>query len=620
MLLGVGALGIVFGDLGTSPLYAMKTIFTLGNGNLQTTTDHIFGIFALVFWSLMVIVTFKYLSFIMRADNDGEGGILVLSALLRRSLKGRSAKLVTILGLIGAALFFGDSLITPAMSVMSAVEGTALITPQAAEFTVPAAIIILISLFSIQRFGTGKVSAAFGPIMLLWFLSIGILGGAQIIKNPIVLAALSPHYAISFALQNPVLTFGIMGGAVLAVTGAEALYADMGHFGAEPIRRAWIFLVFPCLAANYLGQAALILKNPDSLENPFFYLAPEPLRIPLIILATLATVIASQAVISGAFSVTAQAVNLGFLPRMKIRHTSAEASGQIYIPAVNQFLAIGITILILGFQSSEALSHAYGLAVTGTELLTTTLFAIFARKVLKWSWIQVVPFLAIILIFEINYFFANVLKIPSGGWLPLSIALSFFIVMTTWIWGIQHVAKIRRGLEISMHNLLCKLRSADLPRVPGQAIYVHPGRGQVPLALKENLRFNRVVHKEIVLVHTVVKNVPHVRHCDRISIERFGKHDQHLFDITISIGFNDSQNIPHNLKLCRGLQEGFVLDEENARYFVSVLDYQIGEELPWYLKWRRTLFMFLSKNAATHAEVAQLPRNRTALVGGAIYL
>lgn len=618
--LSLAALGVVYGDIGTSPLYAMRSIFTFDNHSVVPTQEGVYGILSLLLWSVMIIVSFKYVLLVMRADNDGEGGILALTALLRKTLVKTGFKIVTVLGLVGAALFFGDSMITPAMSVMSAVEGLETVYPDAQRLIVPVSLVILAFLFGIQRFGTSLVGRAFGPIMALWFLTLAALGVPHIYANPGILSALLPTYALGFVWQHPFLTFGVLGAAVLAITGAEALYADMGHFGRTPIARAWFMMVLPCLALNYLGQAALILEHPTAVDAPFFYLVPEGLRLPVIVLATLATVIASQAVISGAFSVTAQALNLGFLPRMRILHTSKSEGGQIYVPAINVLLAIGVGVLIIGFKSSDALSHAYGLAVTGTELLTTTLFFLFARHVLRWSWVRIIPMLCIILSLEISYFSANVQKIPTGGWLPILIASVFLLVMATWIWGVRAVRDRRSEIEINMRTLLKTLREKEVRRLPGQAIYLHENRGTVPIGLKENLRFNQCTHEQIVLVHVKVLNIPHVRHAQRVSVERFGRHEQKLFDITISLGFNDTIDIPYNLRLCSNPDAEFVFREDQARYFVSVLELQKSDQVPWYLMWRRSLFMFLIRNATQRVDVMRLPRSRTAIIGGSIYL
>ncbi|MDR6939121.1 potassium transporter Kup [Arcanobacterium hippocoleae] len=617
----IAALGVVFGDIGTSPLYAMKAVFTTNNGMISVSEHSVYGILSVITWSVMIVVSLKYLSFVMRADNEGEGGILALTALIRHHSSGRLSKAVTIIGIMGAALFFGDSMITPAMSVMSAVEGLDLVYPQARSIVVPISIVILLALFSIQRFGTGKVGRLFGPVMLAWFVLLAILGIPYIVQYPSVLQALLPTYALSFAIDNPFFAFAALGACVLVITGAEALYADMGHFGRKPISMAWALVVLPALVLNYFGQGALLLHDQAALESPFFYLVPDVLRIPVVIIATLATVIASQAVISGAYSVTAQALNLGFLPRMRVLHTSKEASGQIYIPAMNLTLLVGVMVLILLFQSSDNLAHAYGLAVTATEILTTTLFLICARVLWKWPLYKIVPLGIVVVGLELLYFSATLPKIPTGGWLPIMIATVFIAIMADWVWGQRRVRQIRQELGISMSALVAKLRTEDIRRVHGQAIYLHQNRGMVPLSLKENIRFNQSVHEQVLLLRVNVLNVPHVRHAERISVKRIGAEQDGVFDVTIDIGFNDNPNIPHNLRLCsKDADLGFVFDEKHARYFVSLLGYRRADPSSLWHKIITKLFVILSRNASSRVETFGLPRHHTVVIGGVIHL
>ncbi|WP_200829205.1 potassium transporter Kup [Arcanobacterium ihumii] len=617
----LAALGVIFGDIGTSPLYAMHAVFNLDHGLITPTQENIYGIISLVFWSITLVVTFEYLFLVMRADNDGEGGILALTALLRKTTKGTKLfGLFTFLGILGASLFYGDSIITPAISVMSAVEGLELISPSASHVVVPISLVILIVLFSIQKFGTGKVGRFFGPVMVCWFLTVALLGIPHILEHPGILAAVSPHHAVLFAVHHPVMAFVALGASVLAITGAETLYADMGHFGRKPIVRSWLFLVFPCLIINYLGQGALLVNNPKAIANPFFNLVPDVLLWPIVFIATTATVIASQAVISGAFSVTQQALNLGLVPRMRILHTSKSEGGQIFIPTINVMLMVGVATLILGFRSSEALSSAYGLAVTGTEILTMTLFASYAHMVWKWSIARLLPILIVVGGLEVLYFAANVMKIPTGGWLPIVIATTVVIIMTTWMWGSHAIHKLRAELEMPLDDWLTKIRALNLPRIPGQAIYLHQNKGTVPLALKENVRFNHTLHEQIVFVRVLVRNIPHVRHVDRVSIERIGEASDGIMSMTIQLGFNDNQNIPHNLKWSSGKDPDFVYANDEARYFLSVMDFRPSDETPWYLRWRRSLYMFLSRNAGSRMEAFRLPRHRTVIIGGSVYL
>ena len=617
----LAALGVVFGDIGTSPLYAMKTVFSTNDGMIHVNETSIYGILSIITWSVLIVVSLKYLTFVTRADNEGEGGILALTALIRHKAKGRLVRTVTIIGVLGAALFFGDSMITPAMSVMSAVEGLDLVYPDARSLVVPISIVILIALFGIQRFGTHKVGRLFGPVMLVWFLLLAGLGIPKIVQYPSVLLALLPNYAVSYALAHPPHAFAALGACVLVITGAEALYADMGHFGRKPIAKAWMFIVLPALVLNYFGQGALLLHHSQAAVSPFYFLVPQPLLIPVVIVATLATVIASQAVISGAYSVAAQAQNLSLLPRMRLKHTSREASGQIYIPAMNNILLLGVLVLILLFQSSDNLAHAYGLAVTATEILTTTLFLICARMLWKWPIYRLIPLGGVVGGLELVYFSANLPKIPTGGWLPILIATGFALVMANWIWGVSRVQKIRKQLSISMSALVAKLRNEDVLRVSGQAIYLHQVHGTVPLSLKENIRFNRCVHEHVVMLRVNMENVPHVRHADRISVQKIGRDSDGILDVTITLGFNDNSNIPHNLRLCtKDAGLGFVFDEANARYFVSALNYQLESEATLLHKTAARIFIFLSRIASSRVEAFRLPLRRTVVVGGVIDL
>ncbi|HEV2929301.1 MAG TPA: KUP/HAK/KT family potassium transporter, partial [Propionibacteriaceae bacterium] len=471
-----GALGVVFGDIGTSPLYAMQTVFSLDNGAVRPVAADVYGAVSLVFWSLTLIVSVKYVVLIMRADNEGEGGVMALAAFARRVVGGvgaRSVALVMGLGVLGAALFYGDSVITPAISVLSAVEGLETSSPSLTRLVLPISAVVLTLLFAVQRWGTDRVGGLFGPVMTLWFAAIGAAGLAGILPHPDVLRALSPTYGVQFLLDRPGIAFVAMGAVVLAITGAEALYADMGHFGRSPIRRAWFFLVFPSLTLNYLGQAALILHDPAARENPFFLLLPTWSRLPMIVLATAATVIASQAVISGAFSVTRQAVRLGFLPPLRIRQTSQRHYGQIYVPSVNWLLFVAVLVVVLAFGSSARLATAYGVAVTGTFLLTTTLFLVVARN--QWHW-PIWQWLPVGLLFggiELTYFTANLTKISHGGWLTLLIGVTMFAVMVTWRRGSQIVTARRVDMEGPLPEFLSRLRAMNLARVPGTAVFPH---------------------------------------------------------------------------------------------------------------------------------------------------
>lgn len=616
-VLALAALGIVFGDIGTSPLYSLQTVFSIDHNAVAPTQLDVYGIIALVFWSITIVVSLKYVLLVMRADNEGEGGILALTALLRRTMKGaRATWVITLLGIIGAGLFYGDSVITPAISVMSAVEGIEVVDPRAAHLVLPVSVVILTALFAIQRFGTALVGRAFGPVMLLWFLTLAALGIPQIVQHPGVLKGLSPTYAVEFALERPFIAFIAMGAVVLTITGAEALYADMGHFGARPIRLAWFALVFPCLTLNYLGQGALILNDPSAVDSPFFHLAPEPLVLPVVVLATLATVIASQSVISGAFSVSQQALNLGLLPRFAVRHTSKHEGGQIYVPVINTVLYVGVLVLILGFQSSAALANAYGLAVTGTLILTTVLFGGLAHRVWHWPMWLLVVLMVCVGGLEALYFGANLTKIVTGGWLPIVIATAVIVVMTTWMWGARLVRARREEIEVPLEQWLDKADDRGVVRVPGQSIYLHTDPTTVPLALKETLRFYHVLHENIAIITVHVRNIPHVRHVDRVHVDALGR-DDGIVAIRIELGFNDTQDIPHNLKWSHGLCEEFEYDAAQARYFLSVLDIKVGP-CSGLERWRKRLFVVLSRNAGSRVEAFGLPPQRTAILGGSL--
>lgn len=614
----MAALGIVFGDIGTSPLYAFQTVFSIDHNSVAPNALDVYGILSLVFWSVTLIVSIKYVALVMRADNDGEGGILALTALLRRALSARGAQIVTLLGIVGAALFFGDSLITPAISVMSAVEGLSVVNPAAEHLVVPLAVVILTALFAVQRYGTSRVGNAFGPIMILWFGTLAAMGIPQILRHPQVLASISPTYALAFVIERPGVAFIAMGAVVLTITGAEALYADMGHFGAKPIRRAWFFAVFPALMLNYLGQGAMILLDPGTAKNPFFLMLPHGLVAPVVILATLATVIASQAVISGAFSVTQQALNLGLIPRVTVKHTSKHEGGQIYVPSINAILFIGVLVLVLGFRSSAALANAYGLAVTGTLLLTTVLFCGVARKVWKWSLKRVALVMITVGVLEACYFAANVTKFFNGGWLPVVIASLVFVVMTTWRWGASILMARRRVVEGRLAPWIAQIEWKKVQRVDGQAIYLHTDPETLPLALKETLRFYRVLHEQIAIVTLKVKNVPHVRHVDRVHVSDLGNPGDGIVGIRIDVGFNDSTNIPHNLRWSYGQSDEFEFEPDKARYFVSVLrpHAKVGSKLTI---WRKRLFIALSRNAGSRIVAFHLPPNRTVMLGGSIH-
>ncbi len=617
--LALAALGVVFGDIGTSPLYALQTVFSIEHNAVEASREDVFGVISMVFWAITIVVSYEYIFLMMRADNEGEGGILSLVALLKRTLVDRP-KLVAaavLMGIMGAGLFYGDSVITPAISVMSAFEGLTVVNPDLEQYVLPLSLIILTLLFSVQRFGTAMVGRFFGPIMTVWFITLAALGLPQIIANPEILWAISPHHAIMFAATRPLIAFIAMGAIVLAITGVEALYADMGHFGRRAIMLAWFSLVFPALTIVYLGMGAMILKDPTKIDNPFFNLAPEWGRLPLVFLAASATVIASQAVISGAFSVSRQAVRAGLLPRLNVKHTSKEEGGQIYIGSINWILFVGVLLLIGVFQSSEALASAYGLAVTGTLLLEVTIFLVLAHYVWRVEPWKIIVAVVLIVSIEVVFFAANVAKIFHGGWLPLLIAAGVVTVMLTWRQGSQAVDQRRRDIEGSLSEFVETLHDSGIKRVPGLAVFPHPHAETTPLALRQNVDFNKVLHENIAIVSIVNENVPHIRHVDRASINDLGYADDGIIHITYRVGFNDSQDVPKALTWAQGKMPEIDLDPDNARYFLSSLRLS-RKDVPSLRTWRNSLFLWLAGNAANRTGVFHLPPDRTVVMGGTL--
>ncbi len=619
--LSLGALGVVFGDIGTSPLYALQTVFSIDNGAVRPVAGDVYGVLSLVFWSILTIVSVKYVVFVMRAGNDGEGGILALAALIRRLVTGR-ARLVSVavvLGVIGASLFFGDSVITPAISVLSAVEGIEVVSPGVHSAILPIGVVILIVLFLVQRFGTHQVGRLFGPVMLLWFLSLAVLGLPQIVAHPAVLRSLSPTYALAFVLDRPFVAFIAMGAVVLAITGAEALYADMGHFGRPAISRSWFALVFPALTLNYLGQGALILNRPSAVANPFFLLAPDWAQIPLVVLATLATVIASQSVISGAFSMSRQAMQLGFLPHLTVRHTSSRESGQIYVPAMNWLLLGGVLILTVTFGSSAALATAYGLAVTGTLLLTTTLFLILAHSAWHWRRWQLVLTGVVFGGLELFFLAGNLTKIVHGGWLPLLLGAASVTVMLTWQRGRRVTTDRRAEREGTLAEFVDDLHRHPRTRVPGTAVFLHPTSETVPLALRANVQFNEVLHEHVVIVSVVSENVPRVPGDERVSVDSLEYTDDGIVHVSARFGFHDDQNIPAALREASALTDEMEFDPDTVCYFLSRITIERGPkgQLP---TWQKRMFIGLAHNAANPATYFTLPVDRTVVMGTRIEL
>ncbi|GAA5164602.1 putative potassium transport system protein kup [Ornithinimicrobium tianjinense] len=614
----LGALGVVFGDIGTSPLYAVQTVFALDDGLVRPTVDNVYGVISMLFWSVCLIVAVKYLNFILRADNEGEGGVMALAHLTARSVRagGRRHRIVLILGVFGGSLFFGDSLITPAISVLSAVEGLEVAAPGTSEAVVPIAATIIAALFAVQRFGTHHVGRFFGPVMVLWFVTLATLGVTHIVQEPAVLTALSPHHGALFVWQHPLVAFVAMGAIVLAITGAEAIYADMGHFGRIPIMWAWFALVFPSLTLNYLGQAQLILRDSHEIANPFFHLAPTWAQLPLVILATMATIIASQAVISGAYSVARQAERLGFLPRLTVRQTSEEEGGQIYIPSVNWLLFAGVMLLLLTFRASERLATAYGVAVTTDLLLTTTLFCVYAFTALRWRAWQVALFGLVFGSVELAFFSANIAKVLHGGWLPLVVALGVATVMTTWARGRDLVTARRHKLEGPLSEFLDMVHNdAKILRVPGTAIFLHPNKATTPLALRENVQFNHVIHDEVFIVTTESVNVPHVSAAERVVVDDLGDPYDHVTHVTLRYGFSDTQDVPAGLAVAR--DEGLGIDLSGATYFLSRITIHRSER-PGMGQLRKKLFAMLARNAADPTQYFRLPIGRTVITGARV--
>jgi KUP system potassium uptake protein len=611
-LLVLGAIGVVFGDIGTSPLYALKEVFGSAHG-MALTEANILGALSLVFWTLLVVVTLKYVTLIMRADNHGEGGILALLALVvRLARENRRLRYVLgLLGVFGATLFYGDAVITPAISVLSAVEGLEVIAPQLHPYVVPTALSLLIGLFVIQSYGTARVGVLFGPVTVLWFVTLGVLGFGSIVETPAVLVAVSPVYAYRFFADHPLISFIALGAVVLAVTGTEALYADMGHFGRRPIQVAWVGLVWPALLANYFGQGALLLRRPEAVENPFFLLAPEWFLLPLVVLATCATVIASQAVISGAFSLTQQAIQLGLLPRMRIAHTSAREGGQIYISLVNWLLAAGVVFLILEFRSSSGLAAAYGMAVTGAMMIDTLLVGAVMTMMWRWPKPLAAVVVAVLLVIDMAFFAANTLKFFAGGWLPLLIALALFVVLTTWRRGRQLVIARKKVNAIGRDDFI-GLMSDDIPRVAGTAVFLTGDREIAPGALLHNLKHNKVLHERVVFLTVRVEDVPYVTEADCAEIKDLGKD---FYRVLLHYGFMQQPDIPRALELCGRAGLAFEMMETT---FVLGRDTVIPTKQPGMALWREHVFAWMMRNAASANDFFRIPPNRVVELGSQI--
>jgi KUP system potassium uptake protein len=623
--LALGALGVVFGDIGTSPLYTVQTVFNPSDPHpVKVSHDIIFGIVSLIFWSVTIIVTVTYVLLVMRADNDGEGGIMALIALIRRrALPGgsRAKAVLAALGIFGASLFFGDSMITPAISVLSAVEGVKVAAPSVSGLVIPITVAIIVVLFLVQRLGTGAVGRVFGPVMAVWFTVLGVLGVRGIATHPVILEALSPSYAIGFLFGHFGTAFFSLTAVVLAVTGAEALYADMGHFGRPPIRRAWLLVVFPACILNYLGQGALILGHPASISNPFFLLAPGWARLPMVFLATVATVIASQAVISGAFSVAHQAGQLGYLPRLRIQYTSEELMGQIYVPWINWLLLVAVLTLVLAFRTSAALAYAYGTAVTGTITITTLLFFYYARQRWRWPLWIVLAGGGVLIAIDLLFFAANLTKLTHGAWFPLLIGIIAFTIFTTWQRGRELVTLERVREEGPLPEFIAQLHAMKPPlhRVPGTAIFLNRGKATAPLALRANVEHNEILHEEVLILSIETTPAPHITDAERLQIDDLGYKDDRIIHVTARFGYMDQTNVPGLLPLIRDAAIESPLDQDRLSYFVSRIELVQGHA-PGMSRWRKRLFIATSRITADAAEYFRLPRERTVIMGSRIEL
>ena len=614
--LAAGAIGIVFGDIGTSPLYAFRETFR-GAHRLPIDDLHVLGVVSLIFWSMTLVVAIQYVTILMRADNNGQGGSLALVALLSRNMgKSKYGWLVVLLGVFATALFYGDSMITPAISVLSAVEGLTVVNSDLDDYVIPIALVLLIGLFVLQKRGTAKVGAMFAPVMILYFTTIAILGIVQIIGSPEILWALNPWYAVNFFITDKWFAFLALGSVVLAVTGAEALYSDMGHFGRGPMKLSWFGFVMPCLLLNYFGQGAMIIGLPDAaaedaILNPFFFLAPEAYRLPLVILATCATFIASQAVISGAFSITHQAIQLGFVPRLSIRHTSDEHSGQIYIPVINWALMCAVILLVLTFQNSSNLASAYGIAVTGAVTIDTLLMAALFIGVWKWPKWLAIPVVLVFLIVDGAYFAANLTKVPDGGWFPLLVGAIAFTLLTTWAKGRQLMRQrmTEAGLPL---DIFAKSARGSTARVPGTAIFMNSGSKGTPSALLHNIKHNKVLHERVIVLTVLIADVPYVNEVDRCSIEELG---DGFFRVVLNYGFMQETDVPAALQ--RREMCGGPFDMMKTSFFLS-RQTLLSAENPGMMVWREKLFAWMMRNAATPMEFFRLPTNRVVELGSQV--
>ena len=605
----LGVLGVVYGDIGTSPLYAMRAAaMHFEEGGLEAW--EVLGLLSLIIWALILTVTVKYVAFVLRADNRGEGGILALMALAQRSVENARLRwALALIGIAGACLFFGDGIITPAISVLSAVEGLKVVSPHFEEAILPISVVILVALFLVQYRGTAKMGAVFGPICAVWFLVIGLLGLWEVLHNPSVLAALSPHWGINFCIHYKWAAFIAFGSVVLAVTGAEALYADMAHFGRRPIRWAWVVIVLPSLVLNYLGQGALLLRDPAALENPFFLLAPEWFRLPLVLLATAATIIASQAMISGAYTIARQCVQLGFLPRLVVHHTSDTEEGQIYLPQVNFALLIGVLILVVSFRDSERLAAAYGIAVTGTFVCTSCLAMVVFRRKFGWPLLAVLGVFLPLLALDLAFFLSNVLKIPEGGYVPLVLGVVLFVMMLTWHRGRELLfARIRQD-GLPLKSFIARLPQSRTVRVPGTAVFMTSQAEFLPGALLHNLKHNKVLHERVLFVTVTNEDVPQVGADRRRAVEELAPN---IYRIALRYGFQESPNIPRELEALAEL--GIPYEPMQTSYFLG-RETVVAAAVPKMSRWRQWLFVLLSRNSLPATEFFRIPSDRVVELG-----
>jgi len=609
--LAIAAIGVVFGDIGTSPLYSLKEAFSPSHG-IPLTDSSILGVISLLFWAIVIVVSIKYVLFVMRADNNGEGGVLALMALALRPFgrKTRIAAVLTALGIFGACMFYGDAVITPAISVISAVEGLEIAAPSFAHLVLPLTMVILVALFWIQRHGTAHVGRLFGPIMVLWFITIAVLGASRIVQAPGIIAALNPYHAAHFMGEHLLQAYVVLGSVVLVLTGAEALYADMGHFGARPIRVAWYALVMPSLVLNYFGQGALLMTNHDAIQNPFFLLAPDWGLLPLVVLSTVATVIASQSVISGAYSLTSQAILLGYVPRMKVLHTSDLAIGQIYVPLVNWLLLFVILCIALGFRTSDNLAAAYGIAVTGTMVITTVLACVVMVKVWNWNKAAVALIIGCLLTVDLGFFGANLLKVKEGGWLPLCIGALLFFLLMTWYKGRMIVKERTAADGIPLMPFVQGLLAHPPHRVSGTAIYLTGSHSMVPVSLLHNLKHNKVLHERTIFLTIFVRDIPYVSEAERVSVKDLGGG---LYLVKADYGFNETPDVTAVLNAV-GRVEGMTFEVMDTSFFIA-RDTVVPTQLPGMSIFRERIFAWMHQNSAKPTDFFSIPANRVVELG-----